>query len=302
MTSERFMPDDKLVLTNLKKVFWPAEGYTKGDLIDYYRTIASIIVPYLVDRPQVLHRHVDGAAGKEFYQRVSRSSPRWVKTIEIPLDEGNKLRDYHLCQDWPTLLWMANFGCIELIPWNSRVGSLDRPDYLVIDLDPVDVPFAAVVEAAVAIRKIFDQTGVESFCKTSGKRGLHVYVPLGRKYTHEQAKIVSELVAHLVHRQLPATTSLDIRTEKRKGLIYLDRTRNAQGQAVAVAYCARPYPGATVSCPLKWSEVIKTLNPSNFTIKTMPKRIDKLGDLWQGVLGPGMNLEDWLARFQKICG
>ena len=300
MTTNRFTKDDKLILTNLKKVFWPAEGYTKGDLIEYYRAVAPVIVPYLIDRRQVLHRHVDGHTGKEFYQRVSRSSPRWIQTVELSLDDSRKVRDYHLCQDWPTLLWMANFGCIELIPWNSRVGSLDRPDYLVIDLDPDDVPFTAVVDAALAIRKVFDNTGVESYCKTSGKRGLHVYVPLARAYTHEQAKAVSELVAQTVHRQLPATTSLDIRTEKRKGLIYLDRTRNAQGQAVAVAYCVRPYPGATVSCPLKWSDVGKKLDPSKFTIKTMPQRIEKLGDLWQGVLGPGMNIGDWLQRFQKM--
>jgi bifunctional non-homologous end joining protein LigD len=296
-----FAIDDTLHLTNLTKVFWPEHGYTKRDLIDYYKEIAPIILAYLIDRPQVLHRHVDGHAGKEFFQRVSRQSPPWIQIVRITLDGGRKTRDFHLCQDWPTLLWLANFGCIEFIPWSSRVGSLDQPDYMVIDLDPQDVPFSQVVQVALAVRKVFDQTGAASFCKTSGKRGLHIYVPLGQKYQHEQAKMVGELVARLVHRKLPDITTLDPRTERRQGRIYLDTTRNARGQAVAVAYSARPHPGATVSAPLKWSEVRKGLDPAKFTIKTMPRRIEKVGDLWQGVLGKGIDLRAWLSGLERIC-
>lgn len=298
MNDFKFKPGDKLALTNLKKVFWPESGYTKGDLIDYYQEISSVIVPHLINRPQVLHRHVDGHTGKEFYQRVSRSTPSWIQIVQVPTDGGRQKRDYHLCQDWPTLLWLANFGCIEFIPWNSRVQSLDRPDYLIFDLDPENVPFSNIVEAAQAIRAVFDQTGVESYCKTSGKRGLHVFVPLAARYAHDQTKAVAELVAQRVHKQLPRTTTLDVRLEKRKGLIYLDRSRNAQGQSIAVAYCARPHAGATVSCPLKWSEVGKKLEPSKFTIKTMPARIEKFGDLWEPVLGNGLKLDEWLPRFQ----
>jgi bifunctional non-homologous end joining protein LigD len=158
-----------------------------------------------MDRPQVLHRMATPA--KSSSSVSPRKCPPWVEIARITLDTG-KTRDFHLCQDWPTLLWFANFGCIELIPWNCRLGSLDWPDYMVIDLDPDDVPFPQVVEAALAVRKILDRTGAESYCKTSGKRGLHIYVPLGKKYRHEQAKIVGELVARLVHRQLPATTTL----------------------------------------------------------------------------------------------
>jgi bifunctional non-homologous end joining protein LigD len=251
----RFTADDKLVLTNLSKVFWPERGYTKGDLITYYREIALVILPYLADRPQVLHRHVDGHSGKEFFQRVSRQRPSWLQLVRLSIDGGRRERDFHLCQDWPSLLWMANFGCIEFGPWASRVGSLDQPDYLVIDLDPGDVPFARVIEAAIVVRKILEKAGAASCCKTSGKRGLHVYVPLGQKYSFPQVKLAADILARLIHRQLPATTTLDSRPEKRQGRIYLDTTRNARGQAVAVAYCARPHPGATVSAPLKWSEV-----------------------------------------------
>jgi bifunctional non-homologous end joining protein LigD len=144
-----FTADDKLVLTNLSKVFWPEQRYTKGDLIAYYREIALVILPYLADRPQVLHRHVDGHSGKEFYQRTSRQSPSWLRVVRLSIDGDRRMRDFHLCQDWPSLLWMANFGCIEFGPWASRVGSLDRPDYLVIDLDPGDVPFSRVIEVAI---------------------------------------------------------------------------------------------------------------------------------------------------------
>lgn len=291
--------DDRLILTNLKKVFWPEQGYTKGDLLDYYREIAPKILPYLADRPQVLHRHVDGYTGKDFFQRVSRQCPPWIEVVRLSLDRGKRMRDYHLCQNWPTLLWLANFGRVELIPWNSRVGSLDHPDYLVIDFDPENVPFARVVEAAVAVRRVFDKAGVASFCKTSGKRGLHIYVALGRKYSHEQAKMLAEIVARLVHRQLPEITSLDPRPERRQGKIYLDRTRNARGQAVAAPYSVRPYPGATVSTPLKWSEVRRSLDPGKFTIKTVLPRVEKLGDLWQGVLGPGIDLHQCLQRLER---
>ncbi|MBM4071393.1 MAG: hypothetical protein FJ271_21015 [Planctomycetes bacterium] len=294
-----FARDDKLHLTNLTKVFWPEHGYTKGDLLNYYREIAPAILPYLIDRPQILHRHVDGYAGKEFFQRVSRQRPAWVPVADI-IVIGRKPKTFHLCQNWPTLLWLANFGCIEFDPWNSRMQSLDRPDYLIIDLDPSDgVPFSRVVEVALVVRKVLDRAGAPSFPKTSGQKGMHVYIPLEAKYLHEQAKLFGEIVGRLVHRELPALTCLDPRLEKRFACVYLDKTRNARAQAVAAAYSARPYPGATVSAPLAWSEVRKTLDPSRFTIKTMPARIAKVGDLWAGVLGEGIDLADCLQRLEK---
>jgi len=291
--------DLTLVLTNRQKIFWSQEGYTKGDLLDYYREIAPVMVPYLKDRPQVLHRHVDGHQGKEFFQRISRNRPSWVQTAKVPTSKKTYERDFILCQNWPTLLWMANFGCVEFIPWNSRVGSLDWPDWLVIDLDPNDVPFHQVVECAQVVHKLLDQAGAASCCKTSGKRGLHVFVPLGAKYHFQQAKMLGEIICHLVHAQLPGTTSLDHRPEKRQGKIYLDHTRNARGQAMAAPYGVRPWPGATVSTPLKWSEVRRGLDPAKFTIKTMPKRLEKVGDLWQQTLGEGIDLLECLERLSK---
>ncbi|HZZ79455.1 MAG TPA: hypothetical protein VFE62_13105 [Gemmataceae bacterium] len=294
-----FGPDDKLHLTNLHKIFWPENGYTKKDLLDYYRAIAPVMLPYLVNRPQVLHRHVDGHTGKEFYQRVSRKTPAWIQTTELTLEDGRR-RDFHLCQDWPTLLWLANFGCIELIPWNARVDALDRPDYAVIDLDPIDVPFPKIVEVANAVRKVIE-IGATGLCKTSGKRGLHIYIPLGRQYSFDQAMLAAKLAATLVNRQLPALTSMDPRTENRKGMVYLDTTRNSRGQAMAAPYSARPYLGATVSAPLKWSEVTKRLDPGAFTIRTMLDRVNKAGDLWASTLGPGIDLAAWVQELEKAC-
>jgi bifunctional non-homologous end joining protein LigD len=301
MINNAIGPTDTLILTNLTKVFWPESGHTKRDLIDYYREIAPVILPHLQDRPQVLHRHVDGHTGKEFFQRVSRTCPDWMKLVRISMEGGKRVRDYHLCQDWPTLLWLANFGCIEFIPWGSRVGSLDRPDYMVIDLDPQDVPVTTTVTVALEVRRILDKIGAESVCKTSGKRGLHIYVPFGKKYTFGQAKMLSELLAVLVNRTLPGATSLDARPEHRKNRIYLDTTRNARGQAVAAPYSARPHPGATVSAPLKWSEVGRKLDAARFTIKTMPGRVEKVADLWRPVLGPGIDLGACLQRLEKVC-
>jgi bifunctional non-homologous end joining protein LigD len=282
-----------LVLTNRQKVFWPEHGYTKGDLLDYYRDIAPVMLPYLKDRPQSMHRHVDGHQGKEFWQRISRDRPPWVQTAKVPTSKKTYDRDFVLCQDWPTLLWLANFGCIEFIPWGSRVGTLDWADYLVIDLDPQDVPFPRVVEVAQSVHKLLDRLGAENYCKTSGKRGLHICVPLGGEYLFTQAKMLSQILALLIHQQFPDITSL---TPARQGSIYLDTTRNSRGQALAAPYCARPWPGATVSAPLKWSEVRRTLDPAKFTIKTIRQRVDRLGDLWEPVLGRGVDLVKLIAK------
>jgi bifunctional non-homologous end joining protein LigD len=283
------------VLTNLQKVYWPDDGYTKGDLIAYYRDVASTIVPYLRDRPMSLNRHPNGIAGKSFYQKdVSKQPPPyWVKTVAI----GDIT--YLLCQDEASLLYIANLGCIELNPWHSRVGSLDKPDYLVIDLDPENVPFKQVVEVAVAVRKTFEKAGAKSLCKTSGKRGLHVYVPLGAQYDNDQARQFAQIIAAFVHRKLPQSTSLIRKPSLRQGRVYLDFLQNRRGQTIAAPYSVRPQRGATVSTPLKWEELNGRLDPSKMTIRTIGKRLDKLGDLWKAVLGPGIDLVACLDRLRE---
>lgn len=193
---------------------------------------------------------------------------------------------------WPQLI-------IELNPWNARVGSLNRPDYLIVDLDPEAVPFARVVQAAVAVRKTLDRAGAKSLCKTSGKRGLHIVVPLGARYDHEQARQFAEIVAQFVHQQRPDFTSVARNPGVRQGRVYLDYLQNRRGQTLAAPYCVRPYPGATVSAPLRWQEVRKGLDPGRFTMKTMPKRLESVGDLWQPVLTEGIDLAGCLERLLK---
>jgi bifunctional non-homologous end joining protein LigD len=290
-------------LTNLEKVYWPVEGYTKGDLLDYYREVAPVLLPYLRDRPLSLLRQPDGIAGKSFFQKdVSRLKvPGWVRTVGVPSESNGRNVEYAVCQDVATLLYLANLGCIEMNPWNSRVESLDRPDYLVIDLDPVEVPFSTVIEAAVAVRKVLEKVGAEGVCKSSGKRGLHVFVPLAAGYTHDQARQFAELIAHHVHHHLPDTTSLVRSPALRRGRVYLDYLQNRRGQTLAAAYSVRPHAGATVSTPLTWREVRKGLNPAVFTIKTIHRRLDRLGDLWKPVLGRGVNLADSLRRSERLA-
>jgi bifunctional non-homologous end joining protein LigD len=295
----------RVPLTNSKKVFWPKEGYTKGDLVSYYRDVAAFVVPYLKDRPLSLLRHPNGIEGASFFQKdVSQQPPpAWVETVKIESDgKGGRDITYSLCQNEVTLLYLANLACIELNPWASRVGSLDKPDYFYLDLDPEDVAFERVVETAQSVHKLLDKVGAPNFCKTSGKRGLHVYVPLGAQYEYGQVKQVAELIARVVHHQLPHTTSILRMPVHRQKRVYLDHVQNGRGKTLASAYTVRPWPGATVSTPLKWSEVRRGLDPSKFTMKTMRKRVDRVGDLWKGVLGPGIDLKSCLKRLRQQVG
>ena len=287
-------------LTNLDKVFWPDEGYTKLDLLTYYQRVAPVLLPYVVDRPQALCRRPDGWQGKEFYQRISRGQPAWVPTAPILVERGRRAKPFVLCNDLRTLMWMVNFGCIDLNPWASRAGSIDRLDYLVIDLDPSDVTFDQVVEVALEVHKLLERIGAANYCKTSGKSGLHIFVPLAGQCDAQQARILGQLVAALVNRRLPELTTLDPRLDRRRGRVYLDHTRNGRGQAMAAAYSVRPARGATVSAPLKWSEVRRGLTPGKFTIQTMPARLEKVGDLWAPVLGPGIDLARCVGQLDRV--
>jgi bifunctional non-homologous end joining protein LigD len=289
-------------VTNLEKLYWPDEGFTKGNLIDYYREVASFILPYLKDRPESLRRQPGGMLDRGFFHKniSTQPPPDWVQTVMIRSDSREKTARTILCQDEATLVYVANLGCIELNPWHARVGTLDQADYLVLDLDPEDISFQHVTEVAQAIRKLLDQIEVPSCCKTSGKRGLHIYVPFGARYTHDQAKQFGNLVAQVVHRRLPGVTSILRDPVLRQQRVYLDYLQNGKGKTLAAPYSVRPYPNATVSTPLKWAEVNKRLDPSKFTMRTLPKRLEKVGDLWQPVLGPGIDLQGCLERLASL--
>lgn len=290
----------KLTLTHLDKIFWPREKYTKGDVIAYYDKIAPYILPYLKDRPESLNRHPNGIAGKSFFQKdVDHMPPSWVKTAKIYSESNKDYINYLVCQDKETLLYMANLGCIEINPWFSRLKHLDKPDYAVLDLDPEDIGFDKVVEVALVAHKILDGLKIPNYCKTSGAAGLHIYVPLGAKYTYDQAKEFIHLIGLLVNKKLPNITSLERSPKKRQKKIYLDYLQNRKGQTLAVPYSIRPKPGATVATPLAWNEVKKGLSPSQFTIKTIFPRIKKKSDIFKPVLGKGINLKKVLAKLNQ---
>ena len=293
--------DAKVQLTNLEKVFWPTEGYTKGDVIDYYREMAPFILPYLKDRPESLHRHPNGIDGEAFFQKnVENLVPEWVQTATIHSESEHKDALYMLCQDEATLVYMANLGCVEINPWHSRIGHLENPDFMVLDIDPLDIPFGEVVRTAIATREVLKGAGAEGFCKTSGATGLHIYVPLGARYSYEQSTQFARLVNLLVHARLPDSTSIERNPEKRRGRVYLDYLQNSRGQTLAAPYCLRPREGAPVSTPLLWSEVDEKLDPAAFTLKTTKKRLKKSGDLWKGVLGPGIDMAACLGRLEGM--
>lgn len=299
LAAEPGMPGTRVKLTNLDKTYWPREGYTKGDLLEYYSNISSVILPYLTDRPESLHRHPDGIEGESFFQKNVDVAPAWVKTIPIRSESEGREINYLVCQDIDTLLYIANMGCIEINPWNSRHTSLDSPDYLVVDLDPEGISFDAVIETALKTKEVLDNIQVPNYCKTSGATGLHIYVPLGAKYTYKQARDFTHVVVSLVHQALPDTTSLERMPDKRQNRVYLDYLQNRRAQTLAAPYSVRPRPGAPVSAPLQWSEVKTGLNPASFTIRTIGERLERLGDLWQPVVGPGMDMSKALAKLAE---
>jgi bifunctional non-homologous end joining protein LigD len=270
-------PVPSFTLSNLDKVFWPAEGYTKGDLIAYYRDIAAWLVPYLEDRPVVLTRYPDGIEGKSFFQKdAPEYAHDFVRTVTMWSAESQRELNYFVCESPESLLYIANMGAIPLHIWASRVATLETPDWCILDLDPKGAPFTYVVEVARACHALCEEIGLPSFVKTSGSSGLHVLIPLGRQCTYEQARTLGGLLARAVAAELPDIATIVRQVTKREGKVYLDYVQNGHGRLLAAPFSARPVPGALVSAPLEWKEVTPKLKLAAFTIKTMPARMKKL--------------------------
>jgi bifunctional non-homologous end joining protein LigD len=288
-------------LTNQDKIYFPAAKLTKGDVVNYYQSVYEYIIPYLKDRPESLKRNPNGIDDKGFFHKdAGEGAPEWVKSIPLYSESVNKEIDYILCNDKATLMYLNNLGCIEINPWNSRTKKIDYPDYMIIDIDPSDKnTFEQVIQTAQIVKKVLDKAGADSYCKTSGATGLHVYVPMGAKYDYDQVKDFAHLVAMLVQEQLSEFTTLERSLSKRKNRIYIDYLQNRKGQTLASAYSLRPVADATVSTPLEWKEVKKGLKPSQFTIHNILKRIQAKGDLFEGVLGKGVNLNDCLKKLMN---
>lgn len=271
-------PEEKVVpFSNLSKVFWPDEGYTKGDLIDYYRAISPWLLPYLKDRPVVMTRYPDGIAGKSFFQKdAPHFAPDWIRLERIWSEHAEREIDYFVCDDLETLLYVANLGSIPLHVWASRVAAPERPDWCILDLDPKGAPFSHVVEIARAIHALCDEIGLPNFIKTSGATGLHVLLPLGGQCTHAESRTLGEILARAIekaHGEIATTARM---VGARGGRVYVDYLQNGHGKTIAGPFSARPVPGATCSAPLKWSEVNARLDPKDYTIKTLPARMKRL--------------------------
>jgi bifunctional non-homologous end joining protein LigD len=287
----------KVIISNRHKIFWPDEGYTKGDVIDYYDKMADYILPHLKGRPLSLKRNPNGIRDEGFYHKdAGENVPPYVDTFKVK-SGTNKTIDYIVCNNKATLLYLANLGCIEMNPWNSTTSKPDNPTWMVIDIDPsAKNKFAEVIEVALMTKSILDKAGVDSYCKTSGASGLHVYVPLKNKYDYKTVKEFANIIASLVQEQLPKTTSVERSLSKRGNKIYIDFLQNRTGQTLASAYSLRPVPGATASTPLNWKEVNKDLHPSNFTIKNLLERTIKKGDLFLPVINSSVSLEKALKK------
>ena len=290
-----------LHLTNQNKVYFPDDGITKGDIVDYYNDVADLILPYLKDRPQSMNRFPNGIKKPSFYHKdvdVDKI-PSWLKTSAVYSESNAAKIDYLICNDKATLLYMAHLGCIDINPWNSTLKNIENPTWMVIDIDPEDEDFIKVVETALTVKAVMDELDTACYCKTSGATGLHVYVPLGGKYNYDTVKLFAELIAHEIHARLPETTSIERAIKKRNHKIYIDFLQNRTGQTLAAPYSVRPKPGATVSTPLEWDEVNETLSPSLFTIKNVLERFRSKGDLWKPVMGKGANIKSLLKSFKK---
>ena len=291
-----------IAFSNLKKVFWPAEKYTKGDLIEYYRSVSRWLLPYLRNRPVVMTRFPDGIDGKSFYQKdAPEFAPDWIRTQGIWSEESQREVRYFVCDDEESLLYVANLGTIPLHIWASRVGSLELCDWCVIDLDPKEAPFPDVIRTAQVLHGICESAALPNYVKTTGKTGLHILVPLGRQCTYAQSRTLGELLARLVLRELADIATITRHVTKRGDKVYLDYLQNRHGQTIVAPFSVRPLPGATVSMPLEWSEVNATLDPKTFTIRNAVERMERMGrDPMMPVLEQKPDLAGVLTRLQRL--
>jgi bifunctional non-homologous end joining protein LigD len=294
-------PDAQLKLTRLEKVFWPAQGYTKGDLLAYYERVWPWLAPYLKDRPLVLTRYPDGIEGKSFFQKDAPGfAPGWVRLETMWSEHARREIRYFVCDDEETLLYVANMASIPLHVWSSRVASLQSPDWCILDLDPKGAPFAHVVEVAKRIRGLCAEIELPCFVKTSGSTGLHVLIPLGRQCTYEQSRTLAQLLARVVVSQLPAIATLARALRDRQGKVYVDHVQNGHGRLLVAPFSVRPLPGAPVSTPLRWSEVNAGLDTKRFNIATVPARMKRMKiDPMRDVLEATPDLLGALARLHE---
>lgn len=271
---------ERVSLTSLERVYWPDDGLTKFDLLSYYLNTGACIMPFLKDRPAILQRYPRGIKAPMFFQQDLESAPAFIKTVRLTNQEGREL-NYAVYTSVGSLLHFVNLGTIEQHPWHSTTRHLDKPDYLMLDLDPKEAPWKNVLEVALVCKDVFDELGLPTFPKTSGSSGIHIYLPLKPKYDFGKIGEIAMALANEVAQRAPkiATTQRSL-AKREKQQVYVDAMQNARGKTIAAVFSARAKPGATVSMPLTWKQVQKGVKISDFTIKNAPALLKKNGDAW----------------------
>ena len=271
---------ERVSLTSLDRIYWPDQGLTKFDLLSYYIRVSSHIMPFLRDRPAILQRYPRGIKAPMFFQQDLESAPGFIKTVRLTNQEGREL-NYAVYTTVGSLLHFVNLGTIEQHPWHSTIKHLDKPDYLMLDLDPKEAPWKNVLDVAMICKEVFDELDLPSFPKTSGSSGIHVYLPLKPKYDFARIAAVAAALASEVAQRAPEIATVQRSLAKRqKQQVYVDAMQNARGKTIAAVYSARAKPGASVSMPLTWKQVEKGVQIADFTIKNAPKLLSKSRDAW----------------------
>lgn len=287
----------EFALSNLDKVLWPEDGYTKGEMINYYVRIAPYLIPHLSQRPLVLTRYPNGISGKSFYQKNAPDYlPEWISTYPWYSSDSDRVINFILAEETATLAWLANQACLEMHPWLSRIGSIDYPDFAVIDLDPSPgSKYQDVIDIALAVKQLLDSLKLRSYPKTSGSLGLHIYIPLENRYTYEEIRRFTQTMAAMVCNVLPQIATIERTVNRRGTKVYVDYLQNVQGKTLSSVYSIRPRRGAPVSTPLLWEEV-PYVKPADFTIRNILARVEAEGDLFASVLSDHQSLDDaWRA-------
>ncbi|NLB18007.1 MAG: DNA polymerase domain-containing protein [Syntrophomonadaceae bacterium] len=287
--------------TNLDKVLWPDEGYTKKDLIEYYSQVFPTLANYLRERPLVVTRYPSGIKGKWFYQKnAPAGTPEWVRTFPWFSSHSQRYLSFIICDQLETMLWLANQACIELHPWMSPISHLDKPDYVVFDLDPsVESTYEDVLDVAETLLEVLQHLGLRSYPKTSGATGLHILVPTNNEYSYDELRHFVRAIAEIVVQLLPAQATVIRKVKDRQGKVYVDFLQNIKGQTICSAYSVRPLPGATVSTPFFWDE-LRHISPTDFNMFSVPARLEQRGDPLANMLTDPQSIKKPWQQLKKV--
>jgi bifunctional non-homologous end joining protein LigD len=293
----------RLKFSNLNKVFYPADGYTKRDVINFYAAIADLLVPHLQGRPLSLKRYPNGIDQDYFFQKDASGFPDWLHREELADEEDAESKTRVICDDKASLLYLANLGCIDQNPYMSRLGTLEHPDFILIDLDPYHCGYDRIVEAAQLVREKLRLIGLTGYPKTTGGNGMHVYVPVEPIYSSAQTRQFAEILARWVAAERSDLfTTPRMVSAREKGKVYFDYLQNASGKTISAPYVLRAYPGAPVATPLKWDEVVHGLKPAQFHIANVLRRFERVGDLFAGVLNKPQELGPAIEKLSAMVG